>query len=385
MKKKFLRPLSPQQFLREYWQKKPLFIKHAFSPIKPFVRPNDLAALSMEEGAQARIVLKTSASWELLHGPFKASSFKKLPARNWSLLVQNVNQLIPAAERFLNQFDFIPRARLDDLMVSFATPGGGVGPHFDSYDVFLVQAMGKRRWLLGPQTDKTLIPGLSLKILRNFQPRHDFIVEPGDLLYLPPGYGHHGIALEDCVTYSIGFRAPTQAAVAAEFHNYLHEKLALPGFYSDPGLTYSRHPAAIRPAMVDWAFNAIKDVPWTKKDVAQFLGIFLTEPQPHVYFSPPASPLTEPKFYNTLSSQDLRLSPKSNMLFNSEEVFINGEVVKAPAGQRASLMAFADRRVLKKGSKISKSLVQIFYQWYLHGYVVCVNSTQENQDSQDGN
>ena len=378
MKKKFLGPLSPQQFLRDYWQKKPLFIKHAFSPFKPFITPNELAALAMEEETRARIVLKTSASWKLLHGPFKANSFKKLPARNWSLLVQNVNQLIPAAERFLNQFDFIPRARLDDLMVSFATPGGGVGPHFDSYDVFLVQAMGKRRWLLGPQADQSLIPGLPLKILRNFKPRHDFIVEPGDLLYLPPGYGHHGIALEDCVTYSIGFRAPTQATVAAEFLNYLQDKIALPGLYSDRALSYSHHPAAISPAMVNWAFSTTKEIHWTKKDVAQFLGIFLTEPPPHVYFSPPNLPLAKPKFYNTLKSQDLHLSPKSNMLFNSADIFINGEVIKVPAGQRAFLIELADRRILKKGSKISRALAQIFFQWYSNGYVILSNSIIEN-------
>ncbi len=377
MKKNFLGPLSPQQFLHDYWQKKPLFIKHAFSPFKPLVTPNELAALAMEEDARARIVIKTGASWKLLHGPFKASSFKKLPATNWSLLVQNVNQLIPAADRFLNQFDFIPRARLDDLMVSFATKGGGVGPHFDSYDVFLVQASGKRRWLLGPQADHALIPGIPLKILRNFKPRHDFIAEPGDLLYLPPGYGHHGIALEDCVTYSIGFRAPTQATVAVEFLNYLQDKIALQELYCDPGLTYSRHPAAISAAMVDWAYRTVKEVRWTKKDVAQFLGIFLTEPQPHVYFSPPALPSEEAEFYNILRSQDLYLHGKSSMLFNRADIFINGEVIKVPESQRALLMDLADRRLLKKGSKITKALARIFYQWYLDGYVVWSDSTME--------
>ncbi len=370
MKKKFLGPLSSQQFLREYWQKKPLLIKHAFFPFTAIITPNELATLAGEEDARARIVIRKNKTWKLLHGPFGADTFKNLPKTNWSLLVQDVNQFIPAADRFLNEFDFIPRARLDDLMVSFAPRGGGVGPHFDSYDVFLVQAMGKRRWLLGPQSDKSLLPDIELKILRNFKTRHDFVLEPGDLLYLPPGYGHYGLALEDCLTYSIGFRAPTQAAVATDFLNYLQDNLELQGIYSDPEISFSPHPARISKVMVNWTHDTLKKIHWTKKDVEQFLGCYLSEPKAHVYFSPPTDPLSYAAFYTTLKFKDLWLHGKSIMLFCSQYVFINGEILKISSTTHAIFIELADRRMLKKAARITPATAKTLYQWYLNGYVI---------------
>src|SRR5690606_39783213 len=191
--------------------------------------------MAAREDVESRLITHFSAKWHLEKGPFP-----KLPSprkTDWTLLIQGVNLHDDAADALLQQFRFIPDARLDDLMISYATPNGGVGPHFDSYDVFLLQAHGRRRWRIGSQKDLSLVEDLPLKILKHFKPEQEFVLEPGDMLYLPPHYAHDGIAADECMTYSIGFRAPSYQELGEAFLHFMMDSIDLKGRYADPDLT----------------------------------------------------------------------------------------------------------------------------------------------------
>jgi 50S ribosomal protein L16 3-hydroxylase len=249
-----LNGLTPEAFLAEYWQKKPLLIKNAIPNFIGLLSPEELAGLACEEDVQARIVQKKSDKWLVKNGPFDDADFTNLPDRDWTLLVQSVNHYLPEAAELLNQFDFIPKSRLDDLMVSYAPDGGGLGAHVDSYDVFLLQGSGYRNWKISRQTDLSLIEDAPLKILKNFVSEQEWILEAGDMLYLPPQISHWGVAVGDnCMTYSIGFRAPKTQELIHEFLSYLQENLneTENRLYSDPDLQLSNQPAAISDAMVN--------------------------------------------------------------------------------------------------------------------------------------
>src|SRR3990167_5380334 len=213
--------ITPRQFLTEYWQKKPLLIRAAYPDFTGLLSADELAGLACEEDVQARLVINRQGKWQVENGPFDEARFAKLPKRDWTLLVQGVNHHLPEAATLLQRFDFIPHARLDDLMVSYAPDGGGVGPHFDSYDVFLLQGQGKRLWRIRSEEDLTLVDGAPLRILKNFKTEQEYLLEAGDMLYLPPHVAHWGIAVGDCITYSIGFRAPSAQELATQFLTYM--------------------------------------------------------------------------------------------------------------------------------------------------------------------
>ena len=216
MSNPLLNGLSPAQFLRRHWQKKPLLARAALPQFASLVTRRDLFEMARSADTESRLILRNGRRWQVNHGPFTRRDFAQLPARNWTLLVQGVNHVLPQAQALLAQFAFIPYARLDDLMVSFAPPGGGVGPHFDSYDVFLLQGEGRRRWRVSRQRDLALVEGAPLKILRDFRAGREWELAPGDLLYLPPRCAHDGVALEECITCSIGFflRRPRRTCAA---------------------------------------------------------------------------------------------------------------------------------------------------------------------------
>ncbi|NQD37717.1 cupin domain-containing protein [Permianibacter sp. IMCC34836] len=232
--------LSPEQFLRDYWQKKPLLIKGAFSTALAAITPEELAGLAMEEDVESRLVQHdpVSKQWQLQHGPFKASTFKKLPKENYTLLVQAVDHWVPEVAALRQAYHCFPQWRFDDVMVSYAVKGGGVGPHIDQYDVFLIQGLGRRRWLVA-ESSITVIPNPEVSALRQiqpFEPSMDVIVEPGDVLYVPPGAPHCGTALEPCLTYSVGFRAPSQADIVTRLAEWLVENGIDGKRYTDPDL-----------------------------------------------------------------------------------------------------------------------------------------------------
>ena len=248
--------LSPNQFLSDHWQRRPLLVRDALPAYRSPVTPDELAGLALDADVESRIVLEhgDAGPWELRHGPFKDADFRSLPERDWTLLVQAIDLWVPEVRELLQRFDFLPPWRFDDVMVSYAVPGGSVGPHFDQYDVFLLQVEGERRWEIAelPDGEAELLPKTDLRILRHFEATQQWTLSPGDMLYLPPGVSHWGVALTECLTYSIGFRSPTVSELlddlAVEVLAQSHEL-----HYCDPPLTSAMASEEIAPEFVKQA------------------------------------------------------------------------------------------------------------------------------------
>lgn len=369
MTKHILGGLTPRQFLARHWQKKPLFIPNAFPGFNDLLSPQDLVELALRDDMQSRLVIERDGRWILKQGPLRKADFKGLKGEHWSLLVQGIDQVLPLGKELLQRFSFIPHARLDDLMVSFAPNGGGVGPHFDSYDVFLLQGLGHKRWQVSRQADHTLVPGAPLRILKKFRKEEEWVVGAGDLLYLPPKYAHYGVSLDDCLTYSIGFRAPSAEELVGQFLIYLEENIVAGGMYEDPDLALQAHPAALSAQMVGRVQEMLAQIKWSRADVAAFLGRYLTDPKPHVFFDPPARPMTRKRFSGLVQKRGVRLSLKTQMLFHAGSVFINGEEIYAAGNDRAALVELADRRVLTSVVADAVELIDLLHDWYGAGYI----------------
>lgn len=369
MKKSILGGLTPRQFLARHWQKKPLFIPRALPGFGDLLTPRDLMELAQRDDMQSRLVIERNGQWSVRQGPLRKADFKGLKGERWSLLVQGIDQVLPQGKQLLQQFSFIPHARLDDLMVSFAPNGGGVGPHFDSYDVFLLQGLGHKRWQVSRQEDQTLVPGAPLRILKKFRKEEEWVVEAGDLLYLPPKYAHYGVSLDDCLTYSIGFRAPSAQELIGQFLIYLEENVAATGMYEDPDLALQTHPAALSGQMVGRVQEMLSQIKWSRDDVATFLGRYLTEPKPHVFFDPPINPVSRKRFAGLVQRQGVRLSLKTQMLFHAGLVFINGEEIQASGSDRAALVELADKRVLSGIDAGASDLIDLLFDWHGAGFL----------------
>lgn len=367
-----LNQLTPEAFLSEYWQKKPLLIRQAIPGFSGLLTPDELAGLACEDEVQSRLVQLTNGEWQVTTGPMSEKTFKRLPEQDWTLLVQGVNHYVPEAADLLAQFNFIPHARLDDLMVSYAPDGGGVGPHLDSYDVFLLQGSGKRHWKISLQTDFTLIENAPLRILKHFQTEQEWVLEAGDMLYLPPQIAHWGVAVgDDCMTYSIGFRAPKTQELAHEFLHYLQDQLHLTGIYADADLTVQSHPAEISRSMVDKVHQTLQAITWQPEHVGDFLGRYLTEPKPHVVFVPPRK-IGLKLFLQRLHQQSLHLSLPSQMLFWQDMFYLNGEQLNAPKELLALLKILADERHVDCTALNTNQidlLASLMHPHYLAGYV----------------
>lgn len=361
---------SPRSFLADYWQKRPLLVRGAWPQLGDPVSVSDLFRLAARADCESRLVIRDGARWRLEHGPFPAAAFRRLPARRWTLLVQGLNHLVPAADRLLRAFRFVPYARLDDVMVSYAAPGGGVGPHADSYDVFLLQGRGRRRWRIARSRQLELDERAPLKVLRRFRAEREWVLEPGDMLYLPPGIAHEGTALEPCLTYSIGFRAPSAHELAVAFLAFLEDRLA-PGErrYADPDLRPARRPAALDGAFVERCIAMLGGIRWTRDDVEAFLGAHLSEPKPHVRFFPPARPLSRGAFERAAAGRGLRLAGASGMLFRHRAVYLNGERIVAAGATRRLLERLADERALPAGTSVTPAASALLYTWYRAGWL----------------
>lgn len=368
-----LNQLTPAQFLAEYWQKKPLLIRQAIPKFSGLLDPNDLAGLACEDEVQSRLVQIHKGQWQVTHGPMSEKTFKRLPEKDWTLLVQGVNHYLPEAADLLAQFNFIPHARLDDLMVSYAPDGGGVGPHLDSYDVFLLQGSGKRHWKISAQTDFTLIEDAPLRILKNFETEQEWVLEAGDMLYLPPQIAHWGVAVgEDCMTYSIGFRAPKAQELAHEFMHFMQDQIQLDGIYQDPDLALQAHPAEISSQMVSKVSQTLSSIKWDDALIGHFLGQYLTDPKPHIVFEPPRK-ISLKVFNQQLSQTTLHLALASQMLFWQASFYLNGDALSASAVLIPHLKRLADQRYLDCSTLTTNELSELasmLYDAYLAGYVV---------------
>ena len=373
--------LSPQQFMQRHWQKKPLLVRQAIAGFKPILNRPELFALAAQERVESRLVIQGDSGWRMKSGPFAPRSLPALSKPAWSLLVQGVDLHDARAHELLQQFRFVPDARLDDLMISYASTGGGVGPHYDSYDVFLLQASGRRRWRIGKQTDFTLQEGVPLKILQNFDYTEEFVLEAGDMLYLPPRYAHDGVAQdcagadgkpEACMTYSIGFRAPGQAEIAgallqrlAEYCSDDGEALATPRIYKDPRQPATANPAALPPALTDFARASVAAALKDPLALACALGEYLTEPKSSVWFEGGASQAAP------IGSQALALDSRTRMMYDDKHIFINGESYRAQGADALLMRQLADQRALSVAQlrKVSRGAKDLLADWLDAGWL----------------
>jgi 50S ribosomal protein L16 3-hydroxylase len=382
--------MTPQTFMKRHWQKKPLLIRGAVPGFKtpgfkPLLDRSALFDLAASEDVESRLVVQQEGAqkWRMKTGPFQRRALPALKQPNWTLLVQGVDLHHNAVHALMSQFRFVPDARLDDLMISYATPGGGVGPHFDSYDVFLLQAHGRREWRIGRQKDLTLQTGVPLKILANFEPEQTFVLEPGDMLYLPPRYAHDGIALDECMTYSIGFRAPNRGELARELLQRLADDApdeVGTALYQDATQAAVSTPGEIPPALLDFARDALQRALQDPAVLQRALGEYLTEPKSSVWFDGGAQADedvnesvkgggNEGNGYANAGS--LQLDRRTKMMFDKQHIFINGEGFLA-RGRDATLMRqLADQRGLdaRDVARASEGARALLDDWIDAGWV----------------
>jgi len=361
--------LTPPAFLRRYWQKRALLVRAAMPGFRGCVSKQALFACAGRDDVDSRIVMRERGVWSTQSGPFRPSHLRGLPGKNWTLLVHGVNLNNAAADALLRRFSFIPYARLDDLMVSYAAPGGGVGAHFDSYDVFLLQGEGRRRWRISAQRDLALRPRLPLKILARFAPAADCTLDAGDMLYLPPNHAHEGVALDPCMTYSIGFRAPSGQELGTAFLDWLRDSIALEGVYGDPDLAPTREPARISTQMLARCASTLHSIRWDAAMVARFLGCHLTEPKPNVIFDPRAKRLAPARFAALASRRGVRLDPRSQILYDRDALYVNGEAISWPRAEIEPLKQLANARCLAASDVRGERLLDMLYRWYHDGYI----------------
>ena len=402
--------MTPQLFMKRHWQKKPLLIRGAVPAFNSVgLRPAGLNApaitsfttslttrlatplatplldraalfdLAANDDVESRLIVLQAGvkQWQMKTGPFQRRSLPALKQPQWTLLVQSVDLHNDAVRGLLDQFRFVPDARLDDLMVSYATPGGGVGPHFDSYDVFLLQAHGRREWRIGHQKDLTLQDGVPLKILADFKPEQTFVLEPGDMLYLPPRYAHEGVALDECMTYSIGFRAPNRGELARELLQRLADDApdeVGAALYRDARQAAVSSPAEIPPEMCDFAQQALTQALRDPIILQRALGEYLTEPKSSVWFeakTPGDSRGTTGGKSNGKHGNSLHLDRRTKMMFDARHIFINGDSFLA-SGRDATLMKrLADHRHLQASdvARVSADARALLGTWIEAGWI----------------
>jgi 50S ribosomal protein L16 3-hydroxylase len=361
--------MSPATFMRRHWHKKPLLVRQAIAGMEPLISRSELFDLAAQEDVESRLVVQTQAgsggAWRFRHGPFNRKQLPPFKQRLWTLLVQGVNLHDDRVRGLMDAFRFIPAARLDDLMVSFATDGGGVGPHFDSYDVFLLQVHGQRRWRIGRQKDLALMPDMPLKILADFKPEEEFVLNPGDMLYLPPRYAHDGIAMGECMTYSIGFRSPSQGELAQEILQRIAEQAADEAgsvLYRDGDQQAVEDSARVPPGMLEFSRKAVERSLQDPDAIARALGEILTEPKAQVWFDAVS-------FASV--ARGVQLDRRTRVLYDDKHLFINGESFRA-AGKDAELMrALADSGAMSAAQvrRLSPGAHALLEDWCLSGWV----------------
>jgi len=359
--------LTPAQFMKRHWQKKPLLVRQAMPAFKPCVGRAELVAMAAQEEIESRLIVRDAKGWKMKRGPLARRSLPPFSQKNWTFLVQGVDLHHEGVHQLMQRFRFVPDARLDDLMISYASDGGGVGPHFDSYDVFLLQAHGQRRWRIGRQKDLSLQPGVPLKILQNFEPEQEFVLHPGDMLYLPPKYAHDGIARGECMTWSIGFRSPGEGELARELLQGLaDEALDSVGeaVYRDPMQPAVSRPGEIPEALLDFARAALRKAQDDPDVLTLLLGEHLTEPKPQVWFD--ADPRGQLR-----AGQGVSLDRRSRMLYDAQHMFINGEGFRVGGRDARVLRCLADERGLsgKAVASLSKAARQALQEWLCNGWL----------------
>jgi len=362
--------LDPNDFMRNYWQKKPLLIRGAVAlqALSSLPDRHTLFELASREEVQSRLIQLKKSKWQLSHGPHHTLPALKTP--DWTLLVQGVDLQDEATHALLQQFRFVPDARLDDAMFSFAAKGGGVGPHFDSYDVFLLQTSGRRRWRIGAQKNLKLVEGAPLKILADFKPSKEYVLEAGDMLYLPPRYAHEGVAIagDDCITCSIGFRAPKEAELGRELLERLAEdvldRMDESVLYTDKNQAATEIPALIPDALHAFAHKALQAALGNKLDLQIHIGEYLTEPKPEVWFEANKKKILGSKI------KSIKLDAATRMMFDDKHIFINGESFAASGADARLMRQLANERKLAATdlAKASIGAKELLTDWLKAGW-----------------
>ncbi|MEI6183162.1 MAG: cupin domain-containing protein [Polynucleobacter sp.] len=377
--------ISPDSFMKQYWHKKPLLIRGAIPAftlakqsgegLESPISANDLVKLASKDSVESRLI--KANPWSFDTGPFSKKAIPALGKPNWTLLLQGMEAHHQAAAKILSWFRFIPDARLDDLMISIAGIGGGVGPHFDSYDVFLIQMSGRRQWQISKQKNLSLSHNLPLKILQHFKAEHDWVLEPGDMLYLPPHVAHHGLALDaGCQTWSVGFRSPSFKELLQEGLWRLAESLEdipeLERKFADPMQKATTNAEQLPEELVKQLTLKLRELKLNQID--RFLpGItaYLSEPKQQALFDGPIKPLNPSRFSKQLGSKKLLTSRQTRILSLGNEVFCNGENMSK---DQAKDIAQAWRTLSSKkgllGQKIQTTAQSSLYVAYLAGWLV---------------
>ena len=346
--------LTPRVFMRRHWQKKPLLVRAAAAGAMPGFDRRRALALAAEAEVESRLVVRDAQGrWRRRDGPLPRRALPPFSQARWTVLVQGVDLHDEGAHAVLQRFRFVPDARLDDVMVSFATDGGGVGPHIDSYDVFLLQLQGRRRWRVGRVESPVLRDDVPLKMLAVFEPSEEWLLEPGDMLYVPPGWGHDGVAEGECLTASIGFRAPAAAALGTELLERMADAArdaqddagSMGRLYRDQPSAATSEPARVPRALQAFAERSCEQLLAVRGARARALGELLSEPKPGTAFETASSRVAGPGVSVDLAA-GVVLDRRTRMLYDDDHVFINGESFRA-AGRDATLMrALADARSL---------------------------------------
>ena len=358
--------LTPAQFMKRHWHKKPLLVRQAIPGFQPLLDRAALVALAGQDAVESRLIVSSDKGWKMKHGPLSRRNLPPFSQKNWTFLVQGVDLHHDGVHQLMQQFRFVPDARLDDLMISYATDGGGVGPHFDSYDVFLLQAHGQRRWRIGRQKDLSLQPGVPLKILQNFEPEEEFVLNPGDMLYLPPKYAHDGIAEGECMTWSIGFRSPQQGELARELLLGLADEapeLAGDVVYRDPAQPAVTQPGAIPVELAAFARESLQKALKNPHLLDSLLGEYLTEPKATVWFD-------SAEAADDLSS-GVVLDRRTRMMYDDRHIFINGESFRVGGRDARLLRVLADSRTLSahQVGALSPDALEALQQWQMDGWL----------------
>ncbi len=370
--------LSPQLFMRRHWQKKPLLVRQAVPGGVAFAGRKQLFDLAGFDEVESRLVVRSADRWTLRHGPLPRSALPPLKQRLWTLLVQGADLHLPAARELLDRFRFVPDARLDDVMLSYATDGGGVGPHVDSYDVFLLQAKGRRRWRIGRVGDPLLVPGVPLKILARFEAEEEWLLEAGDMLYLPPGWGHDGVAEGECITCSIGFRASGREELGREVLQRALDA-AEPDdtgpLYRDPAQAAIAEPGRIPAALQAFAADAVARLIGDADALACALGEVLSEPKRGVWFDADDVDVGA-------ESGPLQLDQRTRMMYDDRHVFINGESFRAAGRDATRMRRLADRRVLsaREVGELSPEARALLDEWLAAGWLRRTITHQQRGD-----
>lgn len=364
--------LSAAEFLADYWQKKPLLIRGAVPGFKAFLNASELLGLAAHDDVESRLISFIGQHWEMRPGPFADRAILPLhEKKDWAVQVHDVNLHHDGADALLRQFRFIPDARRADLTAGYAVDGGGTGPHFDADDVFLFQVQGQQRWRIGAQKDLSLVEGTPLQILRNFRPEQEFLLEPGDMLYLPPLYARDGIAVGESIGCALRFRAPSFQELGESFLQFMSDSVELPGRYADPDLAPATKPAELGSAMIEQVAQQIAKIRFTPDDIAIFLGEYLSTPKARMFFDAPQKPLAPKRFMQAAVKHGVKLSRKTQMLYKGKHLFVNGESFATEKEDRAGLCLLANQRYLEGDdvAQVSADVQEALCLWYEDGWL----------------